>query len=105
MVEPTESESKTEIDRLADALLAIRNEIREVVEGKADKTDNVLKNAPHTYKELCADAWPHVYGREKAAFPVAGLREQKFWTVVSRINNTLGDRNVVCVCPPMEAYV
>jgi len=104
MIEPTESEPKDELDRFADALISIRAEIQAIVDGKADPVDNVLKNAPHTAAELTADAWTHPYSREQAAYPLAYLRAQKFWPSVSRIDNPYGDRNLICACPPMEAY-
>ncbi len=104
MIEPTESEPKAELDRFCDAMIAIRKEIAEVENGQVDKTDNVLKMAPHTALELTADAWNHSYSREKAAYPMAGLRENKFWTYVGRVDNAFGDRNLVCTCPPMEMY-
>ncbi|MEK6755755.1 MAG: aminomethyl-transferring glycine dehydrogenase [Bacteroidota bacterium] len=104
MIEPTESEPKSELDRFADALIAIRKEIQEIIDGKADKTDNVLKNAPHTALETMSDEWKHPYSRAKAAFPLPYLRHRKFWPAVGRINNTYGDRNIVCSCPPIEAY-
>jgi len=104
MIEPTESESKEELDRLCDALIAIREETRAVEEGEVDATDNVLKNAPHTAAAITADDWSHPYTREQAAFPAAWVREHKFWPPVARIDNAFGDRNLVCVCPPMEAY-
>jgi glycine dehydrogenase len=104
MVEPTESESKAELDRFIDAMISIREEIREVEEGKVDKDDNVLKNAPHIAVELISDSWSHSYSREKACFPVAWIKENKFWPSVGRVNNAYGDRNLVCSCPPMEDY-
>ncbi|MDZ4822452.1 MAG: aminomethyl-transferring glycine dehydrogenase [Flavobacteriales bacterium] len=104
MIEPTESESKFELDRFVNAMISIRKEIAEVEEGIADKLDNVLKMAPHSAMELIADEWNHGYSREKAAFPVAGLRENKFWTSVARVDNAFGDRNLVCTCPPIEMY-
>jgi glycine dehydrogenase len=104
MVEPTESESKTEMDRFCDALISIRHEIDEIQKGIADKKDNVLKNAPHTMFEVMADDWKHAYSRAKAAFPLPYLRENKFWTPVSRVDNAFGDRNLMCVCPPIEHY-
>ncbi|MBW7888874.1 MAG: aminomethyl-transferring glycine dehydrogenase [Bacteroidetes bacterium] len=104
MIEPTESESKAELDRFCDALLQIRNEIAEIEEGKFDKTDNVLKNAPHTAASVIADNWNHTYTREKAAFPTAWVKAKKFWPSVGRINNTHGDRNLICTCPPIEDY-
>ncbi len=104
MIEPTESEPKVELDRFCDAMIAIRKEIGEVETGDADKLDNVLKMAPHTAMELTANEWKHSYSREKAAYPVAGLRENKFWTSVGRVDNAYGDRNLVCTCPPIEEY-
>jgi glycine dehydrogenase len=104
MIEPTESEPKAELDRFADALIAIRKEIQEIVDGHADKVDNVLKNAPHTASETMSDTWKHPYSRAKAAFPLPYLRHRKFWPAVGRINSTYGDRNIVCSCPPIEAY-
>ncbi len=104
MIEPTESESKTEMDRFCDALIAIRNEIDEIEKSIADKKDNVLKNAPHTMFEVMSDTWKHSYTRAKAAFPLPYLRENKFWTPVSRVDNAYGDRNLMCVCPPIEHY-
>lgn len=105
MVEPTESESKYELDRFCDAMISIRNEIREVEEGKADKIDNVLKNAPHTALEASADEWKHPYTRQQAAYPVAGLKDYKFWPPVARVDNAYGDRNFVCSCEPIESYI
>ena len=104
MIEPTESEPKSELDRFCHAMRAIRKEIEEVENGTADKNDNVLKMAPHTALEVSSDQWVHSYGREKAAYPVHGLRENKFWTAVARVDNAFGDRNLICTCPPMEAY-
>ena len=104
MIEPTESESKEEMDRFCDALLAIREEIAEIERGEADMVDNVLKNAPHTIESLLADEWNHVYSREKAAYPLDSLRTNKFWPSVGRVDNTYGDRNLVCACLPLEAY-
>jgi glycine dehydrogenase len=104
MVEPTESEPKSELDRFCDALIAIRREIDDVVSGKADAKDNVLKNAPHTAAAVTADHWTHPYSRELAAFPLPWVRANKFWPAVGRIDNPYGDRNLVCVCPPMETY-
>jgi glycine dehydrogenase len=105
MVEPTESESKAELDRFCDALIAIRAEIEAVVSGTADPTDNLLKNAPHTAAAVCADDWTHPYSREQAAFPLPWVRASKVWPSVGRIDNPYGDRNLMCVCPPVEAYV
>lgn len=104
MIEPTESEPKEELDRFCDALIEIRNEIREVEEGKADKEDNVLKNAPHTAAVITADEWPYAYSRQKAAYPLPFVKESKFWPSVSRIDNAYGDRNLVCSCLPIEEY-
>jgi glycine dehydrogenase len=104
MVEPTESESKTEIDRFCDALVSIRAEIAEIADGSTDLSDNVLKNAPHCLEDVVADRWSHDYSREKAAFPLAYLRSHKMWPAVGRIDDTAGDRNLVCTCPPLDAY-
>ena len=104
MVEPTESESKYELDRFCDALLAIRAEIEAVVSGETDREDNALKNAPHTATMLTAEMWEYGYSREQAAYPAPWSREHKFWPPVRRVNNAHGDRNLVCACPPVEAY-
>ncbi|RMF56326.1 MAG: glycine dehydrogenase (aminomethyl-transferring), partial [Bacteroidetes bacterium] len=104
MVEPTESESKAELDRFCDAMIAIREEIRAVETGAADPEQNVLKNAPHTAALVAADTWTLPYGREQAAFPAPWTRTHKFWPSVRRVNDAYGDRNLVCACPPMEAY-
>jgi glycine dehydrogenase len=104
MIEPTESESKAELDHFCDTLLAIRAEIREIEEGRADRTDNVLKNAPHTARVVLAENWTRPYSREKAAFPLPHLRFNKFWPSVSRVDSAYGDRNLVCACIPTEAY-
>ncbi|MCK6616139.1 MAG: aminomethyl-transferring glycine dehydrogenase [Cyclobacteriaceae bacterium] len=104
MIEPTESETKEELDRFCDALIQIRSEIREVEEGQADKENNVLKHAPHTALVVTADAWNRPYSRQKAAYPLPFVREAKFWPSVSRIDNAYGDRNLVCSCLPMEAF-
>ncbi len=104
MIEPTESEDKAELDRFCDALLAIRQEIDDVVSGRADAMDNVLKNAPHTAAQVTADTWSHPYSREQAAYPLPWVRANKFWPSVGRIDNPYGDRNLMCICPPMEAY-
>ena len=105
MVEPTESESKMEIDRFIDALINIREEIREIENGVADLKDNVLKNAPHTSFSVVSDKWAHPYSREKAAFPATWLKKNKFWPSVGRINNAYGDRNLVCSCNPISDYI
>jgi glycine dehydrogenase len=104
MIEPTESEPKAELDRFCDAMIAIRNEVEEVINGTADKTDNVLHNAPHTAAMVIADDWKHSYSREKAAFPLPYVKAGKFWPSVGRVNDTYGDRNLVCACLPVEAY-
>ena len=104
MIEPTESESKAELDRFCDAMIAIREEIRAIEQGKADREDNVLKNAPHTAAALISDSWKHPYPREQAAYPAPWLRESKFWPAVARIDNPWGDRNLVCTCPPISEY-
>jgi glycine dehydrogenase len=104
MVEPTESESKAEIDRFCDALLSIRGEIAKVERCEWPKGDNPLKNAPHTAAEVTADEWTHAYGRTTAAFPATWVKTAKFWPSVGRVNNVHGDRNVICTCPPIEAY-
>ncbi len=103
MVEPTESEPKSELDRFIDAMLAIRQEIQDVIDGKSDRADNALKHAPHTAIDVSANEWSHAYSRESAAFPVASLRHTKFWPAVSRIDNPYGDRNLFCSCPPIDA--
>ncbi len=104
MVEPTESESKHELDRFCDAMIAIREEIRAIEQGRADRADNPLKHAPHPALAVCADAWPHKYPREQAAYPAPYLRDYKFWPATARIDNAYGDRNLVCICPPMSEY-
>jgi glycine dehydrogenase len=104
MIEPTESESKEELDRFIDALNSIFNEIKEVENGTADKTDNVLKNAPHTAGKVCANEWTHQYSREKAAFPLDWVRENKFWVPVGRVDNAWGDRHLICTCGSPEEY-
>jgi glycine dehydrogenase len=105
MIEPTESEDKAELDRFCDALLSIRDEIRDIEQGKADKKDNPLKNAPHTQAVVIADEWNHAYTRGTAAFPLSYVRHNKFWPSVARVNNTHGDRNLICVCEPTESYM
>jgi glycine dehydrogenase len=104
MVEPTESEPREELDRFCEAMIAIREEIREIEQGKADRANNVLKNAPHTAEQLTRDEWSRPYSRQKAAYPLEWVRDRKFWPHVGRINAVLGDRNLVCACPPIEAY-
>jgi glycine dehydrogenase len=104
MVEPTESEPQAELDRFCEALISIREEIREIERGEADRADNLLKNAPHCLADLLADEWTHPYSRQRAAFPHPSTREHKVWPPVGRIDSAYGDRNLVCVCPPIEAY-
>jgi glycine dehydrogenase len=105
MIEPTESESKEELDRFIEAMIQIRQEVAEIETGKADREDNVLKNAPHCYTHLLSDGWAHKYSREKAAFPLPYVRERKFWVPVGRVDNAYGDKNLVCSCLPLEAYI
>lgn len=104
MVEPTESESKQELDRFCDAMIAIRAEIREIEQGQVDPQNNLLKNAPHSAASLLTDEWNRPYSRERAAYPTAWTRENKFWAAVNRIDNAYGDRNLVCSCLPLDAY-
>lgn len=105
MVEPTESESKAELDRFCEAMISIRQEIKEIEDGKFDKADNVIKNAPHTCKLVVSDDWKKPYSRQKAAYPLNWVRDNKFWPSVSRVDNAYGDRNLVCSCAPIEAYM
>ena len=104
MIEPTESEDKAELDRFCDALIAIHEEIKAIENGDLDKTDNPLKNAPHTQKVICADEWNHKYTRQQAAFPLYYVQHNKFWPTVARVNNTHGDRNLICTCEPVSSY-
>jgi glycine dehydrogenase len=104
MVEPTESESLQELDKFIEALKSIRTEIEEIKEGKAEKDDNVLNNAPHTVMVITANEWNHKYDRQKAAFPAKWLVENKFWPSVGRLDDAYGDRNLVCICDPIDAY-
>ena len=104
MIEPTESEPKAELDRFVDALIAIREEIREIETGEADRENNLLKNAPHPLADLLADNWDRPYARERAGFPTPATREHKVWPPVGRIDAAFGDRNLMCTCPPVEAY-
>ncbi len=103
MIEPTESESKAEIDRFCDAMIAIRQEIRRIEEGELDRGNNPLANAPHTLEDLMEE-WARPYPREEAAYPVSSLREDKYWSPVNRIDQVFGDRHLVCSCPPIDAY-
>jgi glycine dehydrogenase len=104
MVEPTESESLQELDKFIEALKSVWNEIQEVKEGKADKVDNVLHNAPHTAKMITSDEWNHQYTRQKAAYPLKWVVENKFWPTAGRIDDGYGDRNLICTCAPIDAY-
>ena len=104
MVEPTESESKDELDKFADALIDIAGDIAAIKDGKQDKADNVLKHAPHTQEVVTASDWDRPYERQRAAFPLPWVRENKFWPAVSRINDGYGDRNLVCACAPISSY-
>jgi glycine dehydrogenase len=101
MIEPTESESKQELDRLCDALIAIRDEIRAIETGGLHPEDNPLKNAPHTAADVAREDWSHPYPREQAAFPIPWVRAHKYWPPVGRIDNAYGDRHLVCSCPPL----
>jgi len=105
MVEPTESESKAELDRFCEAMISIRKEIQEIIDGKYDKTDNVIKNAPHTCKLVVADDWKKPYSRQKAAYPLQWVVANKFWPSVAKVDSAYGDRNLVCSCAPIEAYM
>jgi glycine dehydrogenase len=104
MVEPTESEPKVELDRFIEAMIAIHAEIGAVKAGEVDRDDNPLKNAPHTAAMVMAENWVHDYTREEAAFPVASLKRQKYWTPVGRVDNAYGDRNIMCSCVPLTSY-
>ena len=105
MIEPTESESKNELDRFCEAMISIRKEIKEIEDGKFDKVDNAIKNAPHTCKLVVADNWTKPYSRQKAAYPLNWVRDNKFWPSVAKVDSAYGDRNLVCACPPIEAYM
>ncbi|MBO9660008.1 MAG: aminomethyl-transferring glycine dehydrogenase, partial [Chitinophagaceae bacterium] len=105
MIEPTESEDKAELDRFCDALIAIREEIKAIEDGTADKKENALKNAPHTQFAVISSEWSKPYSREAAAFPLPYVKENKFWPSVARVNNTFGDRNLICTCEPIESYM
>jgi len=104
MIEPTESESRAELDRLCDALLSIADEVARIEQGELDRADNPLKHAPHPAASVTADEWPHAYPRSLAAYPAPWLREHKYWPPVARIDNAYGDRNLVCICPSPESY-
>lgn len=104
MIEPTESETKAELDRFCDMMISIREEIRDIAEGRLDKEDNPLKFAPHTSAVVTADAWPHSYSRQRAAYPLSWVGNSKFWPSVSRVDDAYGDRNLMCSCPPLSDY-
>jgi glycine dehydrogenase len=104
MIEPTESESRAELDRFCDAMLAIHGEMKAVESGSMDRVNNPLKRAPHTAAAVTADVWDRPYSRQTAAFPAPWLKERKFWPAIARIDNVYGDRNLVCSCPPVEAF-
>jgi glycine dehydrogenase len=105
MIEPTESENKDELDRFCDAMISIRQEIQDIIDGKTTTTDNPIINAPHTMQDVVNTNWQHQYSREEAAFPLAYIKEHKFWASVAKIDNTHGDRNLICTCPPLEDYI
>jgi glycine dehydrogenase len=104
MIEPTESESKQELDRFCEAMISIREEIQAIESGTLDPTDNPLVNAPHTAAALVDDPWSHPYSREQAVFPSVAVKAHKYWPPVGRIDNVHGDRNLVCSCPPLSEY-
>jgi glycine dehydrogenase len=104
MVEPTESESKAELDRFCDAMIAIRNEVKEIEEGVYDKENNLLKNAPHILSDVMEDEWKFPYPRKQAIMPLPYLKEFKFWAHVSRVDQGYGDRNLICTCPAIDEY-
>ena len=103
MVEPTESESKAELDRFCAAMIAIRGEIDAILAGRADRTNNVIKHAPHTAQALINSDWNRPYTREQAAYPLAWVRDNKFWPAVAKIDNVYGDKHLLCVCPPVKS--
>ncbi|MGA7973066.1 MAG: glycine dehydrogenase (aminomethyl-transferring), partial [Pseudolabrys sp.] len=105
MIEPTESESKAELDRFCDAMIAIRNEIRTIEQGAMAREDNPLKNAPHTVLDLVDTQWGHPYSREQACLPAGVAAARKYWPPVNRIDNAYGDRHLICSCPPIEDYL
>jgi len=104
MVEPTESEPRDELDRFCDAMISIRDEIRAIEAGEMHAEDNPLKNAPHTVAAVCGETWARSYSRQVAAFPAPWTRQHKFWPAVARVDNAYGDRNLMCTCPPVEAF-
>ncbi|CAE7867527.1 gcvP [Symbiodinium sp. KB8] len=105
MVEPTESEDRKEIDRFCESMISIRQEIQDVIDGKVDKENNVLKRAPHTADMVISDSWDRPYSREQAVYPLPGLRSNKFWPTVGRVDNVYGDRHLICSCPPLQSYL
>jgi glycine dehydrogenase len=105
MIEPTESEALTELDRFCDAMISIHVEMQAVADGQLDRANNPLKHAPHTARAVCSDKWDRPYSRDVAAFPSQAVRESKFWPAVGRVDNVYGDRNLVCSCVGMEAHV
>jgi glycine dehydrogenase len=104
MIEPTESEPKHELDRFCDAMISIHAEMQAIADGKQDRQSNLLKNAPHTARQIASDKWGRPYSREQAAFPAQWTRDHKFWPAVGRIDNVYGDRNLFCSCPPVEEF-
>ena len=104
MIEPTESESKMEIDRFCDAMISIREEIRRIERGEMPRNDNLLKNAPHTALDLTNDQWKHPYSRKEACFPAVGSAANKYWPPINRVDNAYGDRNLICSCPSLDQY-
>ena len=104
MIEPTESESRSELDRFCDAMISIRNEINDVISGKFDPNDNPLKNAPHTVEHALSDDWQHGYSRTTACFPIQDQKKHKYWPSVGRVDNAHGDRNLICTCPDIDEY-
>jgi glycine dehydrogenase len=104
MVEPTESESREELDRFCGAMISIRREIQEVIDGAVEAANSALHNAPHTAAEATADSWDHPYTRTQAVYPLPFVRDRKYWSPVARIDNSYGDRHIMCSCPPIEAY-
>jgi glycine dehydrogenase len=104
MIEPTESESKAELDRFCEAMISIREEARDIERGVLSREDNPLTHAPHTQEVVISDSWTRGYSRERAAFPLPWVRERKFWPAVGRVESAFGDRNLVCSCPPIEEY-
>ena len=104
MIEPTESESKAELDRFCDAMLLIRSEIQAIEEGRAERDNNLLSHAPHTARQVTSDEWNRPYTREKGAYPAPWSKMHKFWPHVARVDNVFGDRNPMCLCPPVSAF-